>query len=329
MCNSKSLANGSEGCQADSMKPLMLFFNLVLFGCSSLRGDKLRSPNSTPGGPIYLDASLLKDWNRDEKQVCRAPYRVVYQRGAWTLIYYSIGYEKIPMPLSGPALNGIKDEVLKWKPDEIITGATEARLQQMENGRQVKAQCVKEPQFFCGEPLYVSGLGYMLSTRVTGGEIGTAQLISALAQEKSVSRDDALAYVSAQMVIGFKTRGLAFGKWAEEFDRLKTDNPGYVQAGLWKLEDFERWLDNKMKASGGLRKIENDWIEPRLDKEASPLHRISSLATRVRDRFLLKTVQDSLNRNRTVLMVYSLGHQQSIDAPLTKALGLPQVTCLR
>lgn len=281
------------------------------------------------GQALTLDPSLLQDWDRNVQSQCQTPYRVLYRKGDRTLVYYAISYQKIPIQVNDFALASIKGEIHRTEPGEIIVGLTEPRLSEINGGRGVFAQCLRGNHFVCAEHFYAAHVAYEKSVQIVAGEISPAQLLNALETDGVVSREDAMAYVSAQIIIGFTVRGLPTAQWRDEFEQNRNRNPAYANASLWSYDDFNAWLTRKMKSFGQLKDIANSWIEPRADMEASPLHRISAIATRTRDRFLLKRVEGSLNRSGTVLMIYSNGHQRSLDAALSKVLGSAKIECLK
>lgn len=311
------------------MRMLFISMCLGLSSCSSIVLPRDRSLADADEPAVVFDTSLLRDWDRSAQSQCRTPYRVTYRKGARTLIYYAISYQKIPIQINDAALVGIQNEIGHSRPNEIIVGLTEPGLQDAKNGAGVLAKCLRGQQFTCAEPLYTAHIAYQKSIRIAAGEISPAQLLTALEAEGATSREDAMAYTSAQIIIGFAVRGISQVQWREEFEQNRTRNPAYANVKLWSYDDFREWVTQKMKSFGELENIENSWIEPRTDSGASPLQRISAIATRTRDRFLLKRVEDSLNSFGTVLMIYSNGHQRSLDTALSKALGLAKIECLK
>lgn len=87
--------------------------------------------------------------------------------------------------------------------------------------------------------------------------------------------------------------------------------------------DFERWYLNKNGRPFLASEITLDVTEP-LEKGELFTQRISSALCKIRDQFIINSINDALNKYNSILVIYGGSHWSTQKRSFQEALGKPQ-----
>jgi len=156
---------------------------------------------------------------------------------------------------------------------------------------------------FCGEGAYAALMAGRIGSTVKSGETNDVQINNLLKQTKLKS--GLLAYLSTQVLLNFKRRGMPILEWPKYFQSELQHN-AVSASEAWTYDQFASWLQTNLKEDP--THVDGRWIEPRTDNKSTSLNKFAFEVDKVREPLIMQNIEAMLNENDKSMAIYGSAH---------------------
>ena len=303
------------------MKNLLIISFIFLISCSSPQSNH-------PESKISIDPNLVIPYTFElEKSAAyAAPYIAKYTAGEKRFVYIAANHLSLkdsPDPSLNPAFRTIEYAFTNYRPEVVIleglnTGDTLSPQSVVGQAKECEAQNYRGG---CSETDLAINLALKTKARYISGEPSPRTILDQLI-EKGHTHEDLLAFYLVRKIPQLKRQN-NFKR--EDFETLANDEL-YKYRRMLNIEkpfdynSFKTWYAKYMKTPKNFLDIDHDDPAPHGGDDATYVQRISHDVSQIRDRGLLKRIEQMLNRYERVMVVYGASHYLT-QAPALKPLG--------
>lgn len=185
----------------------------------------------------------------------------------------------------------------------------------------------------CGENLYSARLCHYHQIPFIGGDIEESEYIEAF-KAFGISQKDIVFFLLVQQIPLWHRDGEFFlGNPKEQFENFMRDSVSIwlkIQPVNYTYEDFLSWHLEHMKKTYNPEKdfVSAYELQPSLQKNATIYQKICAYTVYLRDKHIVRLIQQLMMENSTVLVVYGATHYANQADILTSLFGPPK-SCLK
>lgn len=271
---------------------------------------------------IKFDYSKIVNWTNERQKLepCFSPFVAEYSQNGRQLIYLSAKHGN--KTDNANTFSMVENQIKNFRPDIVIIEGVPSFLGESPEEVKKYAKTCSDNEFSrCGESMYTAHLASSNGIPFIGGEPGDNKVFKELTN-KGISRLD----VEAFFVLRNCTQWIRSGKSFEEnfknyqtrFDRSEGRTP-------LSIDEFKIWYKVNMNTDFKLEDVTSESIMP-LEK-GNFGQRMSYAVDEIRERNILEVVNNEVNRNRRVLIVYGSGHHVKHKEVLNVAFAKVQYPC--
>jgi hypothetical protein len=273
----------------------ILFIILYCFSLVCLSGEPL---------PRF-DLTLVREWTKDSRHPQDPPYVFSLAQGDYSLKYIAAKHSS---NLMDPLFSLITKTVEEHKPKIVVIEGvpTSIGINNLEILKSAE-NCSKKSNpdtFVCGEPLFLVLLAHAKGISFVGGEPDFIEISQQLIS-LGLNQQEILFFHVARNLFGMKRSGeLTLSNleiaYASQLKKYAATQSNYT------FDQFKAWYKQELKKDFTWDGLINPDYAP--FKTGHKLNQIAFAIDEVRERNILKTIEQSLIDYKHVLVLYGSGH---------------------
>ena len=260
-----------------------------------------------------FDMNLIREWTKDSKLSNPAPYVYTKKKDGKEIRYIAVNHTKNH---KSKTFKLIKRVIKDFKPHVVIIEDIPSSLGYSEFEIVEQAQSCKHKRGKCSEAFYAAKFASKKGIQFQGGEPDTPAQIDHIAKNGFSSRDANFFFIARDLYSHKRDGEIKKSDLKAFFESeiARYDDPSKVQNNY---ESFKSWYEEATGNSFSFEDLKNDDYAPL--RNGNKLNKISALADEVREKNILKTIEDNLNQKRKVLVIYGSSHLYKHQAVLDDA----------
>jgi hypothetical protein len=254
---------------------------------------------------LVFNYELIRDWTKDSRHPQTPPYVYSSELSGFKINYIAANHTVILKdPLYALIAKTMQDNSPKIVVIEGVPSSLGVNHPDIIKSAEACAEKSTADTFSCGEPLYTALLAKSNNMSFIGGEPDFKEILSQLASF-GLSQEDIAFFHVARNLYGMKRAGElnadnVSSAFTSQLEKLK------MQDGDLSLIQFKIWYKNVLQKEFSLDSLSNPDYAP--FKTGHKLNQIAYAIDEVREKNILKTIEQALKDYKQVMVVYGSGH---------------------